>query len=49
MRLVLSFERAAKLYPSAEIVRIQGANHNFQPKGWDELINGTTEFLKKNS
>lgn len=42
------FERAAKLYPSAEIVRIQGANHNFQPKGWDELIKGTTEFLKKN-
>ena len=42
------FERAAKLYPSAEIVRIQGANPNFQPKGWDELIKGTTEFLKKN-
>ena len=29
-------------------LRIEGANHSFQPKGWDELIKGTTEFLKKN-
>jgi pimeloyl-ACP methyl ester carboxylesterase len=42
------FDRAAKLYPAAELVRIEGANHSFQPKGWDELIKGTTEFLKKN-
>ena len=43
------FERAKSSFASAELVRIEGANHNFQPKGWDELIMGTTEFLKKNA
>lgn len=42
------FERAKNTYPSCELVRIEGANHDFQVKGRDELIKGTTEFIKKN-
>ena len=42
------YERAKNTFSSCELVRIKGANHEFELKGRDELIKGTTEFVKKN-